>query len=394
MSAQGTELHCLCINAGSSSLKVGLYRAASGNVEHCLWRGAAEAIGTPSAHLELDGDGNRHDIPDHLAALDLLLRGRDLEGIEAVGHRVVHGGEHTRAGRITPALLTRLRSLTPLAPLHQPAALSCIEMLGTRLPGAPQVACFDTAFHAGLAEEARTLPLPQRYRDLGIRRYGFHGLSCEYIVSELGERTRGRVVVAHLGNGASLTALVDGKSVDTTMGFTPSGGIMMGTRSGDMDPGVLLYLAREQGLDTTALERVLDRESGLLGVSGTSSDMSVLLGRDDPQDRLAVAMFAYQVRKAIGGLSAALGGLDRLVFSGGIGEHATPVREAICSDLAYLGVKLDPQRNSAQAQRISTDDSRCEVMILPTDEDRIIARQCRQLLTNKERGADHVFLVI
>jgi acetate kinase len=382
------ELHCLCINAGSSSLKVGLYRAAAGRVEHCLWRGAAQAIASPTAQLEIDGQRAAQPIPDHLAALDLLLHGRDLTRVQAVGHRMVHGGEHDRPARVTPELLAELRTLVALAPLHLPAALAGVDAVAERLPQIPQVACFDTAFHAGLPVPARTLPLPQRYRELGIRRYGFHGLSCEYIVGELGERARGRLVIAHLGNGASLTALLDGRSVDTSMGFTPSGGVMMGTRSGDMDPGVLLYLLREQGLDEAALERLVNRESGLLGVSGSSPDMEVLLARDDPEARLAVEMFAYQVRKTIGGLSAALGGLDRLVFSGGIGEHAAPVRAAICSGLEYLGIRLDPKRNAARTQRISTDDSPCQVLVVPTNEDRIIARHCRQILTLPDPAPD------
>lgn len=386
VNAQGDALHCLCINAGSSSLKVGLYRAAADRLEECLWRGAAQAIGTAEAHIDLDGQCARHDVPDHGAALELLLRGRDLAGVQAVGHRVVHGGEHTRPVRVTPELLARLHALVPLAPLHLPAALSGIRAVQQRLPGVPQVACFDTAFHAGLPGPARTLPLPRKYRELGMHRYGFHGLSCEYIVGELGARARGKVVVAHLGNGASLTALADGRSVDTTMGFTPSGGIMMGTRSGDMDPGALLYLLREQGLDAAALERLLNCEAGLLGVSGTSPDMAVLLGRDDPDARLAVELFVYQVRKAIGALSAVLGGLDRLVFSGGIGEHAAPVRAAVCSGMDYLGLRLDPQRNAANAHCISAEASPCEILIVPTDEDRIIARHCRQVVSPQGSG--------
>jgi acetate kinase len=375
------DLHCLCVNTGSSSLKLALYRTGDDNAESCLWRGAAREIGTPQSCIERDGQRNKHRLPHHRAALDSLLRELDLAHVDVVGHRVVHGGSHTRPRRVTAELLTRLHALIPLAPLHLPAALSAIEAVGEQLPDVPQVACFDTAFHAGLPEYASTLPLPRRYREQGIRRYGFHGLSCEYIVRELGARARGRVVVAHLGNGASLTALYDGRSVDTTMGLTPCGGVMMGTRSGDIDPGVLLYLMREQQLDAAALERLHNREAGLLGVSGLSPDMSVLLARDEPDARLAVGMFAYQVRKAVGALTAALGGLDCLVFSGGIGEHAAPVRQSICRGLEYLGIRLDPARNAASTRRISANGSDCDVLVIPTDEDSIIAQHCRQILT-------------
>jgi acetate kinase len=377
------NLRCLCVNTGSSSLKLALYQVEDNNDEACLWRGEAREIGTPTSRIEIGGHSEKHSLPHHRAALDILLRNLDLARVDAVGHRVVHGGEHTRPERVTPELLTRLRALTPFAPLHLPAALAGIEAISQQLPNVPQVACFDTAFHSSLPEYASTLPLPRRYRELGVRRYGFHGLSYEYIVRELGPRVNGKVVVAHLGNGASLVALADGRSVDTTMGLTPSGGVMMGTRSGDLDPGVLLYLLREQKLDAGALERLLNRESGLLGVSGVSEDISVLLERDDPDARLAVGLFAYQVRKAVGALTTTLGGLDRLVFTGGIGEHAAPVRWSICSGLEHLGVRLDPEQNATNAGRISTDGNGCEVLVIPTDEDRIIARHCRRVLTGR-----------
>ncbi|MGD8842271.1 MAG: acetate/propionate family kinase [Gammaproteobacteria bacterium] len=378
------DLHCLCVNSGSSSLKVALYRIGHDSIEHRLWHAAALEIGTPQSRVERKHCSETHSLPDHRAALDVLLRKMETTRVDAVGHRVVHGGERTRPERVTPDLLARLHALIPLAPLHLPAALAGIAAVGERLPDVPQVACFDSAFHAGLPAVASTLPLPHHLRALGIRRYGFHGLSCEYIVSELGGLAQGRIVVAHLGNGASLTAIMDGESVDTTMSFTPTGGVMMGTRSGDLDPGVLLYLMREQGFDAAALESLLNHEAGLLGVSGLTPDMSVLLGRDEPGARLAVSLFAYQVRKALGALSAALGGLDRLVFTGGIGEHAAPVRGSICSGLDYLGIRLDAARNAANAQCISADGSSCEVLVIPTDEDRIIARHCRRLLTGTD----------
>jgi acetate kinase len=377
------DLNCLCVNSGSSSLKVALYRIGHDSIEHCLWHASAQEIGTPASRIESEHYSETHSLPDHHEALDVLLRGLETTHVDAVGHRVVHGGERTRPELVTPDLLARLYALIPLAPLHLPAALAGIEAVGERLPDVPQVACFDSAFHAGLPAVASTLPLPHRLRALGIRRYGFHGLSCEYIVNELGGLAQGRVVVAHLGNGASLTAMIDGQSVDTTMSFTPTSGVMMGSRSGDLDPGVLLYLMREQGFDAAALERLLNREAGLLGVSGLTPDMSVLLRSDQPGAHLAVSLFAYQVRKALGALSAVLGGLDRLVFTGGIGEHAAPVRGSICSELDYLGIRLDPARNAANARCISADGSRCEVLVIPTDEDRIIARHCRRFLIDR-----------
>jgi acetate kinase len=381
-----TALHCLCVNTGSSSIKLALYRVLPGS-ESCLWRRAATGIGTTAAALERDGHTEPHRLPHHRAALEILLRDMNPAQVQAVGHRVVHGGEQTRPERVSAGLLARLRALIPLAPLHLPAALAGIEAAGEQLPGLPQVACFDTTFHASLPESARTLPLPRRYRELGIRRYGFHGLSCESVVQALGASAHGRVIVAHLGNGVSLTALADGRSVDTTMGFTPDSGVMMGTRSGDLDPGVLLYLMREQGLDADALENLLNREAGLLGVSGLSPDMSVLLEHEEPDARLAVGLFTSHIRKAVGALTATLGGLDRLVFTGGIGEHAAPVRESVCNGLDYLGIRIEPARNNAGARRISVDGSAVEVLVIPADEERMIAQQCRRILATPQQGA-------
>lgn len=373
-------LHCLVVDAGSSSLRMALYQVEDQDTERRLWRASVQAIGTPSTRIERDGRSVVRRVPDQHAALCALLADLDTDRVDVVGHRVVHGGSHVRPEPVTAELLAALRMLIPLAPLHLPAALTGVEAIGRRLPDVPQVACFDTAFHSGLPEVAATLPLPRSLRALGIRRYGFHGLSCESIVGALGEHAQGKIVVAHLGNGASLTAMLDGRSVDTTMGFTPTGGVMMGTRSGDIDPGVLLYLMRERGLDAAALEHLLNREAGLLGVSGLSSYMSVLLSRGDPDAHLAVDLFAYQVRKAIGALCAALGGLDRLVFTGGIGEHAAPIRHLVCDGLAHIGVRLDPGHNAAGARRISAEDSPCEVLVIPTDEERIIARHCWHVL--------------
>lgn len=379
MSASAASLHCLCVNAGSSSLKLALYRVGAED-ELRLGAASAQEIGRPEAAVEIDGKVTAQALADHAAALNALLEALGPIRVDAVGHRVVHGGNHSAPARVVPELLERLEGLTALAPLHNPPALQGMRVVGRRLPGTPQVACFDTAFHCTLPEVARTLPLPRRYRERDIRRYGFHGLSYEYIARRLGARAKGRVVVAHLGNGASLAALRDGRSIDTTMGLTPTGGVMMGTRSGDLDPGVLLYLLREEGLGTEALERAVDREAGLLGVSGTTADMAELLTLANPDARLAVDLFAYQVRKAIGALAAALGGLDRLVFTGGIGEHAAPVRSAVCRGLEHLGVELDVAANNAGAGRISTPRSRCPVQVIPTDEDAMIARHVYELL--------------
>jgi acetate kinase len=379
MSVASPSLHCLCVNAGSSSLKLALYQVGAEG-EKRLGAAAALEIGRPEAAVQIDGRVSRRALPNNAAALDELLAVMAPIRVDAIGHRVVHGGNHTSPARVVPELLRRLEALTALAPLHNPPALEGMRVAGARLPGTPQVACFDTAFHSTLPEVARTLPLPRRYLEHCVRRYGFHGLSYEYIARRMGARARGRVVIAHLGNGASLAALRDGCSIDTTMGMTPTGGVMMGTRSGDLDPGVLLYLLREEDLGADDLERAVDREAGLLGASGTSADMATLLTLEDPDARLAVELFAYQVRKAVGALAAALGGLDRLVFTGGIGEHAAPVRWAVCRGLEHLGVELDAAANSAAAEQISTPQSRCPVHVIPTDEDAMIARHVYELL--------------
>lgn len=379
MTVAPADMHCLCVNAGSSSLKLALYRVDAG-AEQRLGAGSALAIGQPEAAVEMHGEMTPQALPDHLAALDALFSRMTLFRIDAVGHRVVHGGEHFAPAQVVPALLRQLEDITSLAPLHNPPALLGIRALGSRLPGVPQVACFDTAFHRTLPETARTLPLAHRFRQQGIRRYGFHGLSYEYIVRRLKDRARGRVVIAHLGNGASLAALLDGRSVDTTMGMTPIGGVMMGTRSGDLDPGILLHLLRARNMSIDDVERAVEREAGLLGVSGTTADMASLLKRTDPDARLAVQMFAYQVRKAIGALTAALGGLDRLVFTGGIGEHAAPVRSAVCAGLGYLGIELDEAANEANAEIISISRTQRPVHVIPTDEDAMIARHVYEVL--------------
>jgi acetate kinase len=309
----------------------------------------------------------------------------DLPPPAAVGHRLVHGGpDHTAPERVTPTLLNTLRRLVAFAPLHLPSELMGIDAVASHFPDLPQVVCFDTAFHRSMPELAQRFPLPRALWNEEVRRYGFHGLSYEYIVATLGNVARGRVLIAHLGNGASLAAVRDGHPLDTTMGFTPTGGLMMGTRSGDLDPSVLLYLLTEKRYDAPQLDRLVNHESGLLGVSGTSSDMKTLLEQRD-RDTLAaqaVELFCYHLCKHVGALTAVLGGLDTLVFTGGIGERAASVRQEVCQRLAYLGIQLDPQRNEAHADIISSAESRCMVRVIPTKEDLIIARHTSQVIFN------------
>jgi acetate kinase len=377
----------LCLNAGSSSLKFAVYgRTPNPEGETApLAAGAVERIGLSQSRLRVSTEGaggteTEGEYKDHSSAvqavLDLLER-RGLPALDAVGHRLVHGGPtHTTPERLDARLMESLRELAPLAPLHLPGELSVIEAVSAHFPALPQVVCFDTAFHHRIPEEARRLPLPRALWDAGIRRYGFHGLSYEYIVWRLGPAARSRTIIAHLGNGASMAAVRDGLPVDTTMGLTPAGGFMMGTRSGDLDPGVLLYLLREKGYDRERLDRLVNDESGLLGVSGLSPDMQTLLERRgrEPAAAQAVAMFCYQLRKHIGALAATLGGLDTLVFTGGIGERAAPVRWEACQGLDHLGLRLDAERNAAHADIVSRPDSRCVVRVIPTREDLMIAR--------------------
>jgi acetate kinase len=328
----------LALNCGSSSLKYAAFEE-----ERRISGGSASGIGVPGGHAT-------HAEAVH-AALDALAKPA------AVGHRLVHGGPQLlEPVRIDGRVMEQLREAIPFAPLHLPPALAAVEAVAQRYPEVPQVACFDTAFHRTLPEAARRFALPARVEALGVRRYGFHGLSCEWAVSQL--QLRGRAVIAHLGNGASITAVRDGISVDTTMGLTPAGGILMGTRSGDLDPGVLVFLL--ETMSREEIGRLVDRESGLLGISGTTSDMKALLASEDPRARLAVEMFCYQARKAVGALAAALGGLDALVFTGGIGEHAPSIRERICAGLRHLGAFA--------------------VQVVAADEERVIARHVQALV--------------
>jgi len=381
------------INAGSSSIKFALYEAGS---EVLLFRGKVEQIGI-SPHLQVnDGKGatvvdrkwlgegidHRGATQEVLATAGSLLAG---EPVAAVGHRVVHGGtKYAQPTRIDQAVVADLRELIPLAPLHQPHNLGPIETIAADAPHVPQVACFDTAFHRMQPHLAQLFALPRKLTDYGIRRYGFHGLSYEYVSShfrdlapELAEK---RIVIAHLGNGASLCAIHRGRSVTTTMGFTAVDGLVMGTRCGNIDPGVLLYLMQSEGMDARAIEDLIYRRSGLLGVSGISSDMRALRASSEPAAAEAIALFVYRAVREIGSLAAALGGLDALIFTGGIGENDAVTRAQVSHGCAWLGLELDEARNANAEGRISTNASRVEAWVVPTDEERMIARQTCSVL--------------
>jgi acetate kinase len=384
--------YILCLNCGSSSLKYSLYRMGEGD-EKLLAQGSAERIGldrgrawfrTGSGAAKLESS---QDFSTHREAIESAferLMERRLAMPSAVGHRIVHGGPaHFRPATVNRELVAELKDLIAYAPLHLPAQILGIEAVAERFPQLPQIACFDTAFHHRMPERARRFPLPGRFWEEGLRRYGFHGLSYEYILDALRPDADARIIVAHLGNGASMAAVRGGNPMDTTMGFTPTGGIMMGTRSGDLDPGVLLHLLNVKGYSGVELERLLNDQAGLLGVSGSSPDMRTLLSlRDrDPGAALAIDMFCYQACKCIGSLAAALGGLDTLVFTGGIGEKAAPVRSAICRNLAHIGIVLDESRNEDHRDPTSATRSRCTVRIIPTHEDLMIARHTHRLVS-------------
>lgn len=386
-------MHVLALNSGSSSLKFGLYRVESSQIETVL-SGEVEAIGahesrfsaTDSLRKELVTEATP--VASHAAAITRiggLLADSGMPAPSAIGHRVVHGGptllQHCL---IDDSVLRQLEAASAFAPLHTPPALAVIHYAQAHFPGLPQVACFDTAFHAGLPEAARTLPIARELRAMGVQRYGFHGLSCESIVHQLGHELPARTVIAHLGNGASVTAVRLGQSIDTSMGLTPSGGVMMGTRSGDLDPGVLLYLLREKHFDAAMLEDLVDHRSGLLGVSGTSGDMRLLhaAAPADAAARLAIQMFCYGVRKQVAGMVAALDGADLIVFTGGIGEHDAQVRAGICGGLSWVGVNLDEARNRTANNPISSFASSCAVRVLASQEDEQIARHTGKLLAS------------
>jgi acetate kinase len=395
----------LTINSGSSSLRFALFNVLESLP--LILNGKFERIGLPDARLSFmdvvanKGDERNIDAPNHVACVPLLIelleKKNGVGGVSAIGHRVVHGGPRYRDSvRVDGVVLEELRRISSFAPNHLPDAIALMEAFAAKFSRLPQIACFDTAFHGTLPRVARLLPIPRRYEAKGVHRYGFHGLSCSFLMQELevvagAKPANGRVVLAHLGNGASMTAVRDGKSMDTSMGFTPAAGLVMSTRSGDLDPGLVAFLASSEQMTGTEFDRMIHHESGLLGVSGISSDMRDLLARETADVRAAeaVALFCYQAKKWLGALAAALGGLDTLVFAGGIGENCPSIRARICEGLGFLGIELNEARNSENAPVISTDSSRAEVRVIHTREELMIARSvCRILAPGSVNARD------
>jgi acetate kinase len=392
----------LAINAGSSSIRFALFTAGTpptrvrgGKLDRIGRRDSELTVvdgGTPAPQVGMDGTS-------FSSAVEGLLQWLEAQAwfgeVEAVGHRMVHGLTHTMPQRATQELLTDLTRIGALDPDHLPQEIQLVEAIGQRFPDLPQVLCFDTAFHRDLPRRAIQLAIPRRYEAAGIRRYGFHGLSYTYLMQELGRRrdpsaARGRVILAHLGSGASLAAVRDGRCIDTTMGFTPTGGLMMGTRPGDLDPGVLIYLADSEGMDAAALRRMLNHESGLKGVSDTSADIRDLLAREaeDVRAAEAIELFCYLAKKAVAAFAGALGGLDTLVFAGGIGENSPDIRARICAGLEFLGIELSGPRNARNAEVISGDagDSAVAVRVIRTDEESVIAELTAQVIALRSAG--------
>lgn len=401
--AVGTEqgLVVLALNGGSSSLKFGLFRVDASRCEPLLCGEAASIRENSGVFRARDARGSEiisetivHPSPRGvIVRIGRLLAALGAPAPAAIGHRIVHGGPQLREHcLIDTSVVARIGAADAYAPLHTPSALSVIHFAGEHFRGIPQVACFDTTFHADLPEVARVLPIPKALQSEGIQRYGFHGLSCASIVHQLEhdllQRLPDRLVIAHLGNGASLTAVKGGKSIDTSMGLTPSGGLIMGTRSGDLDPGVLIYLMREKQFNAAMLEDLIDRRSGLIGISGLDSDMRRLreVAASNPDARLAVQMFCYSVRKQMAGMIAALDGVDVVVFTGGIGQHDSEARAEICSGLSWLGVDLDPDRNRTAANPISGAASRGAVYVLDSQEEQQIARHVWALVSERRSG--------
>ena len=378
----------LAINGGSSSIRFAVYEA--GETLRCRLAGKIDRIGSRGTNMLVRKATGHPPVTrrlaagDHRAAVEFLLDWLEAQpvfaSVKAVGHRVVHGMKHAEPERVTPKLLAELRRMEPYDPEHLPREIELIEALRRRHPKLPQVTCFDTTFHRTMPRVAKLLPIPRRYAAQGVERYGFHGLSYAYLLEELGRlepaAAKGRVILAHLGHGASLAAVRRGQSIDTSMGFTPAAGLVMGTRAGDLDPGLLSFLARRERMTPARFDRMVNHESGLLGVSGTSSDLRDLLAREahDKRAAEAVALFCYQAKKWIGSFAAALGGLDTLVFAGGIGENAPLIRERICDGLGFLGIELNRRRNAMNAPLISADTGRVKARVIRTDEERMIAR--------------------
>jgi acetate kinase len=384
----------LTINSGSSSIRFAVY--AAGEAPCRLIHGKIDRIGLSGTNLIISDPAVKPQIPrrvaaaDHRTAVGFLLDWLEAHpvfaSVKAVGHRVVHGMKRSKPERITPKLLAELHRIKPYAPDHLPREIGLIEALLERHPKLPQVACFDTAFHANMPRVAKLLPIPRRYAAKGVQRYGFHGLSYAYLMEELGRldssATKGRVILAHLGSGASLDAVRHGKSIDTSMGFTPTSGLVMGTRTGDLDPGLVYYLARTERMTAAQFQQIVNHESGLLGVSGTSSDLRELLAQETGDGRAAeaIALFCYEAKKWIGSFAAALDGLDTLVFAGGIGENAPLIRERICEGLGFLGIELSRKRNVKNAPLISPAAGRVKVRVIRTDEELMIARSVTRVL--------------
>lgn len=392
----------LTINSGSSSVKFSLYRMGR-NEETLEFSGIISGIGQGAGRFHAREAGGislldlRRDLTSHDEAFKLFfewLHSRpDVNELAAVGHRLVHGGG-TYAGphETTAELLSALDALIPFAPDHLPHEIAAIKAFERSYPGMRQVACFDTAFHRSMPEVARLYALPEEIRRHGVMRYGFHGLSYEYILSQLRRETGpetadGRVIIAHLGNGASMGAFRNGRSVDTTMGFTPAGGLVMSTRSGDLDPGVIVYLLNDKRMDGSAVNRLINKQAGLLGISGMSADMKELLDAEakDPRAAAAIELFCYQARKFIGALAAVLGGIETLIFTGGIGENSPPIRERICKDLEFLGVGIDRARNDKNAPVISREGNPAFVRVMRTNEELMIARHTHALIRQRRQ---------
>jgi len=400
-----TNPSILTINGGSSSIKFALYQ--TGEPLKRRLHGTVDRIGMSGTNLTFDDPAtNRHDsrslaASDHKSAASLLIdwleEQNHFESVRAVGHRVVHGMQHTAPELVTQELLDELHRISPCDPDHLPRELELIETFRQLRPRLPQVACFDTAFHRNMPRVAKLLPIPRCYDAKGVQRYGFHGLSYAYLMEELARlgdpaATTGRVILAHLGNGASMAAVRDGTSIDTSMSFTPTSGLVMSTRSGDLDPSLAPYLARTEQMTTEQFYKMVNHKSGLLGVSEISSDMRDLLAQEGHDIRAAeaVALFCHQAKKWIGAFAAALGGMDTLVFAGGIGENAPPIRARICDGLGFLGIEIEEKRNAASEGVISTDASRVTVRVIRTDEDLMIARSVRDILktgTASEKSA-------
>jgi acetate kinase len=392
----------LALNAGSSSIKFSLFEIGSADALTSIAKGEIDGIGASPHFVGKDAEGkvigeqrwDKDKAIGHEALMTNLLKWIDghmgSDSLVAVGHRVVHGGrDFTAPVLINGDVLKALDALTPLAPLHQPHSLAPVQAIMSVRGDLPQVACFDTAFHRTMPAVAKRLALPRAYAEDGVQRYGFHGLSYEYIAGEMQRivpgLAAGRVIVAHLGNGASLCAMAAGRSVDTTMGFTALDGLVMGTRCGAIDPGVILYMLQEQHLTPAAITDILYKKSGLLGVSGISSDMRALLDNADTHARQAVELFVFRIARQTAALAGTLEGLDGVVFTAGIGEHAPEIRDAVCKRLAWLGVVIDPVANAANAGRISAAHSRIEVRVIPTDEEAMIARHTLQVLRAVDR---------